>query len=264
MCILAGLRDHLLGQVPDRLLREHLAVPVVLADHEQDVPRPEVRPLVDVGLDTVEREAAHGRVEVDDPERDADDRPDRQPDLVAGALDLLALLVGQVERVLEDVVRVEADLLGRADAVEPSDLRVQPGRADHPEFHRSPPSPTNGAAGDPGRAARVSLPERDAALNREITDAMPAASLLPRQARAGRPADAAPPAAPPPQPPRFRGCRRTVVIPDATPRGSRRRRPGRRPSPPRRSPAGSAHRARREPSASRPRRSPAPGCPATR
>ena len=49
--------------------REHLAVPVVLADHEQDVPRAEERALVDVRLDAVEREAAHRRVEVDDPER---------------------------------------------------------------------------------------------------------------------------------------------------------------------------------------------------
>ena len=99
-------------------LREDLAVPVVLADDEQHVARAEVGALVDVRLDPVEREPLHRRVEVDEAEGDADDRADRQPDLLAGLLDLLALGVRQVERVLEDVVRVEADLLRRADAVE--------------------------------------------------------------------------------------------------------------------------------------------------
>ena len=102
---------HRLGHVPDRLAREHLAVPVVLADDEQDVASAEVGALVDIGLDAVEREALHRGVEVDDAEGDADDGTDRQPDLLAGLLDLCALVVGQVERVLEDVVGVEADLL---------------------------------------------------------------------------------------------------------------------------------------------------------
>ena len=53
--------------------REHLAVPVVLADDEQHVAGTEVRALIDVRLDAVEREPAHRWIEVDDPERDADD-----------------------------------------------------------------------------------------------------------------------------------------------------------------------------------------------
>src|SRR4029077_9285598 len=80
------------------------------------------------------------RVEVDDPERDADDRPDRQGDLPRGPPDFLPPPVAQVERVLEHVIRVEADLLGSADAVESAHLRAEPGRADHPEFHSCPPS----------------------------------------------------------------------------------------------------------------------------
>ena len=129
----------LLGHVPDRLAREDLAVPVVLADDEQDVAGAEERALVDVRLDPVEREAAHRRVEVDDAERDADDGADRQPGLVARRLDLRALGVGDVERVLEDVVRVEPDLLRLANALEPADGRVEPDRADDPELHHMPP-----------------------------------------------------------------------------------------------------------------------------
>ena len=66
--------------------REDLAVPVVLADDEQDVARAEERALVDVRLDPVEREPPYRRVEVDDAEGDADDGADRQPDLLAGLL----------------------------------------------------------------------------------------------------------------------------------------------------------------------------------
>ena len=57
--VLAGALDGLLGHVPDRLAREDLAVPVVLADDEQDVAGAEEGALVDVGLDAVEREPLH-------------------------------------------------------------------------------------------------------------------------------------------------------------------------------------------------------------
>ena len=133
--VLAGALDRPLGYVPDRLAREHLAVPVVLADDEQHVPGAEKGALVDVRLDAVEREPLDRFVEVDQAERDADHRSDRQTGLLGGALDLVALGVGEVERVLEDVVRIEADLLRLADAVQPTDLRAEPGRADHSEFH---------------------------------------------------------------------------------------------------------------------------------
>ena len=81
--VLAGALDGRLGHVPDRLAREDLAVPVVLADHEQHVARAEEGALVDVGLDAVEREPLHRRVEVDETESDADDGADRQADLLA-------------------------------------------------------------------------------------------------------------------------------------------------------------------------------------
>jgi hypothetical protein len=133
--VLTGFLDQVLRQVPDRCAREHLAVPVVLADDEQHVAGTEIRSLVDVRLDPVEREAAYRRVEVDDPEPDAHDGTDPQPDLVARVLDQLPRRVVDVEGVLEDVVRVEADLLRPANALFRSDLRVEPGRANHSELH---------------------------------------------------------------------------------------------------------------------------------
>ena len=75
--IFAGLLNHVLGHVPDRVFRENLAIPVVLPDDEQDVAGIEEGPLVDVRLDPVQREPAHRRVEVDDAEGDTDDRSDR-------------------------------------------------------------------------------------------------------------------------------------------------------------------------------------------
>ena len=69
--VLARLAHEVDGHVPDRRPREDLAVPVVLADHEQHVAGAEERALVDVLLDAIEREALHRGVEVDEAERDA-------------------------------------------------------------------------------------------------------------------------------------------------------------------------------------------------
>ncbi len=115
--------DHVLRQVPDRRAREDLAVPVVLADDEQDVARAEVRALVDVRLDAVEREAAHRRVEVDEPEarRRRRERIGRPASSQAALISARSASV-DVERILEDVVGVEADLLGLADAFDATDL----------------------------------------------------------------------------------------------------------------------------------------------
>ena len=133
--VLARLADRLRRPCPRSPAREDLAVPVVLADDEQHVAGAEVGALVDVRLDPVEREALYGGVEVDEAEPDADDRADRQADLLARLLDLAALVVRQVERILEHVVGVEPDLLRRADPLQTADLRAEPGRADHSEFH---------------------------------------------------------------------------------------------------------------------------------
>ena len=132
--VLGELAEVLGDEPEDLLLREHLEVAVVLADDEQHVAAAEVRLLVDVRLAAVEREAAHGRHEVDEAERDADGRADRQPELLAGLLDLAALVVARRQRILEDVVGVEADLLRLRDPLEHAQRRPVPGRADQPEL----------------------------------------------------------------------------------------------------------------------------------
>src|SRR5207249_4986913 len=59
----------------------------------------------------------------------------RQPGRVALVLDELALLDVDVERVGEDVDRVEPDLLGHADAEGGVAAGLRPGRVDQAEFH---------------------------------------------------------------------------------------------------------------------------------
>ena len=95
------------------------------------------RGLIEVRAQSLLREALDGRVEVDEPERDAELRTDRQACRVARCPDLGALGVGQVERVLEHVVRVEPDLLRLVDALDATDVRPQPRGADHAQLERS-------------------------------------------------------------------------------------------------------------------------------
>ena len=132
--VLGELAEVLDDEPEDLLLREHLQVAVVLAGDEQHVASAEVRLLVDVRLAAIEREPAHGRHEVDEAERDADGRADRQLELVAGLLDQPALVVARRQRVLEDVVGVEADLLRLRDPLEHAERGPVPGRADQPEL----------------------------------------------------------------------------------------------------------------------------------
>ena len=93
----------------------------------------EVGLLVDVRLAAVEREAAHGRHEVDETERDADRGADRQAELLAGLLDRGARRRRR-QRILEDVVGVEADLFRLRDSLEHARATSVPGRADQPEL----------------------------------------------------------------------------------------------------------------------------------
>ena len=58
--------------------RDHLALPDVLAQHEQDVPRLERVGHVEIRPDPVDVEPLDARVEVDQADRDAGDADDRQ------------------------------------------------------------------------------------------------------------------------------------------------------------------------------------------
>ena len=116
------------------LLREHLQVAVVLADDEQHVPAAEVGLLVDVRLAAVEREAAHGRHEVDEAERDADGGADRQPELLAGLLDLRG---------------------ARRRSSSAGPRRRRSCRSRSPSSSRSPPAPPARFRARPSRSARA-------------------------------------------------------------------------------------------------------------
>ena len=130
-----GELAQVLGDEPeDLLLREDLQVAVVLTRDEQHVSAPEVGLLVDVRLAAVEREPPHGGHEVDEAERDADGGADRQAELLAGLLDRTALVVARRQRILEDVVAVESDLLRLRDSLEHSQRGAVPRRADQPEL----------------------------------------------------------------------------------------------------------------------------------
>src|SRR5215203_6418734 len=125
--LLAALDSH----IPDCGAWEDLAIPEVLADHQQHILAVEVGALVNVGLGAVESEALHRGVEIDEAEADADAGADWQPDLFTGAFDQLTGGVVDIERILKNVVGIEPDLLGLADPLLNPDLGPGPRRADH-------------------------------------------------------------------------------------------------------------------------------------
>src|SRR5581483_2981857 len=106
----------------------------VLAEHEQDVLRPEFVGEVEVrpapgGVEPLDR-----RVEVDEPDGDARHADDGEPGLLALGADELALPRVGVERVGEDVDGVEPDGLRLADAVGSALAGLRPRRVDQTEL----------------------------------------------------------------------------------------------------------------------------------
>src|SRR5262245_26395123 len=80
----------------------------------------------------------HARIEIDQADRDTSNADDWQAGLVALALDELAFLGVNVERIGEDVDGVEADLLGHANAVGGVATGLGPGGIDEAKFHDAP------------------------------------------------------------------------------------------------------------------------------
>ena len=105
--------------------RNHFLLPDVLAQDQEHVPRLEQIGHVEIGLHSLEVEPLDAGVEVDQPDRHAGDAHDRQAGLVALVLDQSLFLDVDIERVGEDVDRVEADLPGLAEFRTPS--RGRPG-----------------------------------------------------------------------------------------------------------------------------------------
>src|SRR5436309_12363960 len=117
-------------QLPLLGRRDDLLFPNVLAEDQEQVPRVEFVAKVQILLAAVVVEPLDARVEIDQADGDTGDRDDRQADPLALAADEAALLGVNVERVSEEVDRVEADLFGHADAVGGAPPRLDPRRLD--------------------------------------------------------------------------------------------------------------------------------------
>ena len=126
-CLTAG--RPLLGR------RNHFLLPDVFAQDQQHVLRLEQVGHVEIRPDPLDVEPLDAGVEVDQPDRDAGDAHDRQAGRVALVLDQPLLLDVDVERIGEDVDRVEADLLGLVDAERRPAAGLDPGGVDESEFH---------------------------------------------------------------------------------------------------------------------------------
>src|SRR5262249_55506218 len=112
-----------------------LLLPDVLAQDKQQVLRLVLINEIEIRPATLQMKALHAGIEIKQPDRDARDADNRQSSLVAFTLDEPALLDVDIERIGEDVDRVEADLLGHADAVRGALARLRPGGIDEAEFH---------------------------------------------------------------------------------------------------------------------------------
>ena len=144
--VVGELTDVLDDEPEDLVGRVHLEIAVVLARYEQQVAAAEEHLLVDVGPAPVERETPDGGNEVDEPERDADGRPHGQPNLRARVLDRLLLVARDHERIFEDVVRVEPELLRLADSLDDGEPGAVPRRADQAELDHVATCSERGAA----------------------------------------------------------------------------------------------------------------------
>ena len=175
--------DVVRDELEDLLGAEHLEVAVVLPCDEQHVPAAEVRLLVDEGAAAVEREAPNGRREVDKAERDADRGADREVELLARLLDRAPRVVVQLERVLGDVVGVEADLLRLAHARDDADARPVPRGADQPELSDDPTVRPPGRCAPPARVpgGRPSAPAEQLDLEAAAVAAVDADEVLERR-----------------------------------------------------------------------------------
>ncbi len=95
--------------LPLRLWRDHLALPNVIAEHQQDVVGAEASGQVDEFFGALDVVLAHRVVEVDQAGGDHDDRDDRQVVVAASFLDQRGLIRGDGAGLGENIDRVEAD-----------------------------------------------------------------------------------------------------------------------------------------------------------
>ena len=122
---------------PPLLLRwDDLFLPNVFTDDEQVVFRAKSRTHVEVALAALDMEALNRRIEIHQTDAYADHADDRQPEFVAGLLDLGDAVCGlRLRRILENINTVEAQLLGFPETIHEANAVLFPSRINHSQFH---------------------------------------------------------------------------------------------------------------------------------
>ena len=131
----AELADGLDARPPLLRRRDHLLLPDVFTEHEQEVRAAELGRQVEEGPAAVEMKPPDRRIEVDQPEGHAAQAHDRQVEVAAGVFDQGPLGGVDLERIGEDVDRVEAELLRLLEAEPCAFAGLGEGRVDEAEFH---------------------------------------------------------------------------------------------------------------------------------
>ena len=146
----AELADGLDARPPLLGRRNHLLLPDVFTEHEQQIRAAEFGSQIDEGAAAIEVKPTDRRIEVDEPEGDAAQAHDRQVEVAAGVFDQGSLGGVDVERIGEDVDRVEAESLRLFEAEAGAFAGLGEGRVDEAEFH------AGGSWGDGGAVVVIS------------------------------------------------------------------------------------------------------------
>jgi hypothetical protein len=139
------LSDGVDAELPLLGRRDHLLLPDIFPEDEEEIAAAVFGGEIEVGPAAVEVEATHRGAEVDEAEGDAAQAHDRQIEFAAGVGDQPALGRGHVERVGEEIDRIEAELLRLLETEACPFAGLSKGRVDQSETQgRTPAGKGNG------------------------------------------------------------------------------------------------------------------------
>ena len=110
-------------------------LPDVFPEHQKDIASPILVGEVEILSDPIDTESLNAWIEIDQSDGDAADRNNRRPQLFTFGDNQAASTHINIERVGEDVNRVEADLFCFADAPCGVFTRLNPAAVDQPQSH---------------------------------------------------------------------------------------------------------------------------------
>jgi hypothetical protein len=154
-CVGPELADGVDAEPPLLGRRDHLLLPDIFPENQEQIAAPVFSGEIEVGSAAVEVEAAHRGAEVDEAEGDAAQAHDRQIELAAGVGDQPALGGGHVEGVGKEVNRVEAEPLRLFQAEACPLAGLGECRVDQSEVQRKAPDGERGSRCQSRRASRV-------------------------------------------------------------------------------------------------------------